>query len=189
MLRNLTNVRLKPSSQSMPLHQPSNCPSLTSGGRREQFHWTPTTTTWRRRVPGEITSSPVESWEPARRYKTWKNEQFSTITNVTNIQTIRGRIPPTREEPARRETAGEGKEWKQEREERARASQVVEYRDAEGNCATWLGGPGEHPPAHLRKLFPPYYTPSRITSKNPFSTGHLPLEEVRGRLKERLGAR
>ena len=74
-------------------------------------------------------------------------------------------------------------------EERARASQGVEYRDAEGNCATWLGGPGEHPPAHLRKLFPPSSSPSKITSKNPFSTSNLRLKEVRGRLKERLAAR
>ena len=72
---------------------------------------------------------------------------------------------------------------------RARASQVVDYKDAEGNCATWLGGPGEHPPAHLRKVFPPSYTPSRNTSRNPYSTSHLPLEEVRGNLRERLGAR
>ena len=72
---------------------------------------------------------------------------------------------------------------------RARASQVVEYKDGEGNCATWQGGPGEHPPAHLRKLFPPSYLPSRNTSQNPYSTSHLPLKEVRGKIRERLGGR
>ena len=74
--------------------------------------------------------------------------------------------------------------------ERAEASQVVEYRDREGNTATWLGGPGEQPPAHLRKLFPLNYTPSRNnTFTNPYSTAELPLEEVPEMMRKRLGAR
>ena len=90
---------------------------------------------------------------------------------------------------ARSKRNGEGWEWKQERVERAGASQVVEYRDDEGNSATWLGGPGEHPPAHLRKLFPPTYTSSRNTTTNPYSTAQLPMEEVKGMIRKRLGAR
>ena len=92
-------------------------------------------------------------------------------------------------DPARHKRKGEGWEWEQERAERAGASQVVEYRDEDGNSATWLGGPGEHPPARLRKLFPTTYTPSRNISTNPFSTAQLPIEEVNGMIRERLGAR
>ena len=74
--------------------------------------------------------------------------------------------------------------------EQAEASQVVDYRDREGNTATWLGGPGEQPPAHIRKLFPLTYTPSRAnTTNNPYSTSELTLEEVPEMMRRRLGAR
>ena len=93
-------------------------------------------------------------------------------------------------QPAGNRRNGEGWEWEQERVERAEASQVVEYRDREGNSATWLGGPGEQPPAHLRKLFPLNYSPSgQNISANPYSTAQLPLEEVNGMMRKRLGAR
>ena len=67
---------------------------------------------------------------------------------------------------------------------------MVEYRDRDGNTATWLGGPGEKPPANLRKLFPLSYTPSRANNTgNPYSTSKLTREEVPDMMRRRLGAR
>ena len=74
--------------------------------------------------------------------------------------------------------------------ERAESSQVVEYRDRDGNTATWLGGHGEQPPANLRKLFSLSYTPSRANNTgNPYTTSELTLEEVPAMMRRRLGAR
>ena len=73
---------------------------------------------------------------------------------------------------------------------RAEASQVITYRDRDGNSATWLGGQGEEPPANIRKLFPLSYSPSRASKPgNPYSTSELTLEEVPAMMRRRSGAR
>ena len=104
-----------------------------------------------------------------------------------------GYVPHHQEEKERpgKETWRKRKEWEQKHEERERAVQVVHYCDLNGNLQTWTGAAGELPPARLRQLFSPSYSPSRITNpnQNQFFTSNLELSEVPGMLKKRLSVR
>ena len=72
----------------------------------------------------------------------------------------------------------------------AKASQVVNYCDHEGNHATWLGGQGEEPPANIRELIPTSYSPSKASKPgNPYSTSGCTLEQVPAMMRQRLGLR